>query len=129
MRHQSNTAEYTLAELCITAAAEAWRHDGEVLASGFGVIPRIAAGLAKLTFNPKLLQTDGENYLVSEPVPLGPREEGYRPKIEGWLPYERSFEMVYSGKRHAMTGPVQIDRFGQSNISLIGNPEHPKAVL
>ena len=51
---------YTLAELCIAAAAEAWRHDGEVLASGMGLLPRLAASLAKLTFNPALLMTDSE---------------------------------------------------------------------
>ena len=34
-----STSDYTLAELCITAAAEAFRHDGEVLATGIGVIP------------------------------------------------------------------------------------------
>ena len=28
------TTDYTLAELCIVACAEAWRGDGEILASG-----------------------------------------------------------------------------------------------
>ena len=45
--------EYTLAELCIVAAAEAFRNEGEVLATGIGVIPRLAASLA-----------------AAEPVPL-----------------------------------------------------------
>ena len=35
--------DYTLAELCIAAAAEAWRDDGEVLASGIGLVPRLGA--------------------------------------------------------------------------------------
>ena len=33
--------DYTLAELCISAASEAWRDDGEVLATGIGIIPRL----------------------------------------------------------------------------------------
>ena len=74
---------YTLAELCITAAAEAWRDNGEVLASGIGLIPRLAASLAKETFAPELMMTDGEAYLVEEPVPVGKRG-GYVPKVEGW---------------------------------------------
>jgi len=120
--------DYTLAELCICAAAEAWRGDGEVLASGIGVIPRLAAALAKLTINPALLLTDGESCLVAEPVPLGPRGD-YEPIIEGWMPYSRTFDVLWRGQRHAMVGPVQVDRYGQSNISVIGDYAKPKAAL
>jgi glutaconate CoA-transferase subunit B len=119
---------YSLAELTICAAAEAWRNDGEVLATGIGTIPRLAAGLAKLTCNPALMMTDGENTLVAEPVPLGDRN-GYVVKAEGWMPYERTFSLLWGGKRHAMVGPVQIDRFGQTNISVIGTHAKPKAAL
>ena len=35
------TNEFTLAELLIVAACEAWRGNGEVIASGLGVIPRL----------------------------------------------------------------------------------------
>ena len=122
------TADFTLSELLIAAAAEAWRDDGEVLASGIGLIPRLAAGLAKLTFNPALLMTDAEAYLVSEPVPVGARH-GFAPMIEGWLPYSRTFDLLWGGRRHAMVGPAQIDRFGQSNISVVGDYRKPKAAL
>ena len=44
----SNTA-FTLAELLICACAEVWRDEGEVLATGIGIIPRLAQGLAKRT--------------------------------------------------------------------------------
>lgn len=120
--------ESTLAELCICAAAEAFRGDGERLATSIGLVPRLAAGLARLTFEPGLLLTDGEAYLVSEPVPVGPRG-GYRPKIEGLMTYERVFDLTYRGKRHALVTPVQVDRFGQMNISVIGDYERPKAAL
>jgi glutaconate CoA-transferase, subunit B len=121
-------SEGTLADLCIVAAAEAWRGDGEVLASGMGVIPRIAAGLAALTFSPDLLLNDAECTLVREPVPVGPRGD-YRLKVEGWLPFRKVFHLLWSGKRHAMTIPTQLDRFGQCNISAIGDPARPKAQL
>ena len=55
-----STTDFSLAELMICAASEAWREDGEVLASGIGVIPRLAASLAMLTSNPQLLMTDSE---------------------------------------------------------------------
>jgi glutaconate CoA-transferase subunit B len=121
--------DFTLAELCITAAAEAWRDAGEILASGLGVVPRLAASLAKSTFSPDLMMTDSECLLVVEPVPPGPRR-GYTPRVEGWLPFRKVFELLWAGRRHAMTMPTQIDRYGTTNISFIGNdPKKPKAQL
>jgi len=118
---------YTLSELCICAASEAWRDNGEVLATGIGLIPRLAASLAKMTHSPELMMTDGEAYLVSEPVPVGNRGT-YKPKIEGCMNYSRVFSNIGIGHRHAMTGPVQIDKYGQTNISFIGdNHLSPKA--
>ena len=111
--------DYTLAELCITAAAEAWRDAGEVLASGLGLVPRLAVGLARLSFSPDLQMTDAEALLVAEPVPVGKRD-GYQLQVEGWMPFRKVFEVLWSGRRHAMTMPTQIDRFGQINISYIG---------
>ena len=40
-------SDFTLAELCAVACAEAWRGDGEILASPIGVIPAIGARLAQ----------------------------------------------------------------------------------
>ena len=117
-----------MAELCIAACADTWRGDGEILASGIGLVPRLGAGLAKLTFSPDLLMTDAEASLVSEPVPVGPRN-GYQPKVEGWLPFRSIFDLLWSGKRHAMTMPTQIDRYGYTNISCIGDWHKPKAQL
>lgn len=129
MSAPANHPDYTLAELCIVAAAEAWRDAGEVLASGLGVVPRLAASLAKATFSPDLLMTDSECLLVSEPVPPGPRR-GYQPKVEGWLPFRKVFDLLWAGRRHAMTMPTQIDRYGATNISYIGkDPRKPKAML
>ncbi len=125
-------SDATLAELCIAAACEAWRGDGEVLASGIGIVPRLAVGLAKLTHSPELLMTDSEAYLVEEPVPLGPRGQGenmVRPKFSGWMPFSRVFEVVWRGRRHAMVTPTQIDRWGQGNISCIGDFRKPKAQM
>jgi glutaconate CoA-transferase, subunit B len=122
------SAPFTLAELLIVAASEAWRGNGEVLASGIGVIPRLAASLAKLTHSPELLLTDAEAFLVEEPVPLGPRGE-MPPKFSGYMPFARVFDCVWSGRRHAMIGPIQIDRFGQTNLSAIGDLRRPKVQM
>ena len=122
------TEAYTLAELCICAAAEAWRGAGEVLATGITLIPRLAAGLARLTVNHELMMTDGECYLAAEPIPPGSRGE-LRTVIEGWMPYARTFDLLWGGRRHAMVVPTQVDRFGQSNLSVVGDYRKPKAAL
>ncbi len=61
------TIDYTLAELCIVAASQAFADEGEVLATGIGVIPRLAASLAMKTTNQDLMMTDSEAWLLSEP--------------------------------------------------------------
>lgn len=121
------TQTYSLAELVIVACAEAWRNDGEVLATGIGPLPRLGAGLAKMTFNPALQTTDGECWYTSEPVPPGKRST--EPELEGLANYDRVFSALWSGKRHALVGPVQIDRFGQTNISIIGDHQRPKVAM
>ncbi|MFP1645417.1 CoA-transferase subunit beta [Pontitalea aquivivens] len=112
--------DFTLAELLIVAAAEAWRGDGELLATGIGPLPRLAAGLAKLTCTPGLQLTDGEALLTETPVPLGPRGD-FRPRYTGRMHYARVFDSVWSGRRHAMVTPVQLDRWAQGNISALGS--------
>jgi len=99
-----------------------------VLATGITLIPRLAAGLARLTVNEELLLTDAECHLVAEPVPVG-RHDATSTVIEGWLPYARTFDLLWGGRRHAMVAPTQIDRFGQSNISVVGDYVKPRAAL
>ena len=120
---------YSLAELLIFAAAQAWRGDGEVLATGITPLPRLGASLAKTFYNRALLITDGESWFADDPVPPGPRSTDRPVLIEGWAPHARTFDILWSGKRHAMVAPVQMDRFGQTNISVIGDHDAPKAAL
>jgi acyl CoA:acetate/3-ketoacid CoA transferase beta subunit len=109
----------TRAEVCVAACADAWRGDGAVLASPMGLIPTLGARLAQRTFAPDLLLSDGEAYL------LGPADGA----VEGWLPYRSVFTMVAAGRRHVMMGAAQIDRYGNQNISCIGDWARPKAQL
>jgi acyl CoA:acetate/3-ketoacid CoA transferase beta subunit len=112
----------TLAEICVVACAEAWRGDGAKVASPMGLIPTLGARLAQLTFEPDLLLTDGEATL------LAPGEDGSR-VAEGWLPFRQIFTTLAAGRRHIMMGASQLDRFGNQNISCIGDWTRPKAQL
>ncbi len=107
------------------ACAEAWRGDGEILASPIGLIPAIGAQLARATFAPDLLLTDGEALLGQGTWAIGARPT----VIEGWLPYRAIFDLIYNGQRHVMMSPSQIDARGNVNISAIGDFGRPKAAL
>ena len=118
------TGDPSRAEVCVVACAEAWRGDGAILASPMGLIPTLGARLAQLTFSPGLLLTDGEAHL------LAPDGTGGAGRVtEGWLPYRSVFTMVAAGLRHVMMGAAQLDRFGNQNISCIGDWSRPKAQL
>ncbi|MFY7838225.1 MAG: CoA-transferase subunit beta [Novosphingobium sp.] len=123
-------SDITLVDLCIFACSEAFRDNGEIVATGVGPVPRVAAGLAKLTHTPELMMSDGEAYLVEQPVPLGPRKYEDR-KPAGYLPFSRFFDSaVWSGRRHAMVTPTQLDRFGQINLSYMGGTyDKPKTQM
>jgi acyl CoA:acetate/3-ketoacid CoA transferase beta subunit len=123
----TEASEATLDEICVVACAEAWRGDGEILASPIGTIPTIAARLAKATFEADLLVTDGEAYLVANPLPVGRPPE--HKVVEGWLPYRSVFDLLWAGRRHVMMGATQIDRYGNQNIACIGDWQRPKAQL
>ena len=123
-------SDWTLADVCVVACAEAWRGDGEILASPIGVIPTIGARLAKATFEPGLLMTDGEALLVANLLPVGDPAEAQPIKVvEGWTPYRSVFDVAWAGRRHVMMGATQIDRFGNQNIACIGDWARPKAQL
>lgn len=108
----------TRAEYCVLACAEAWRGAGEILASPMGLIPALGARLAKWTFSPDLLLTDGEAMLV-----------GLDGTPEGWLPYRRHLALATGGRRHVMMGASQLDRHGNQNISCVGDWERPRRQL
>ncbi|MEV5595560.1 CoA-transferase [Streptomyces sp. NPDC052496] len=125
MTPRAGTPTVTRAEYCVLACAEVWRGAGEVLASPMGTVPALGARLARLTFSPDLLLTDGEALLVGDAP-----EPGRGTTVpEGWLPYRRHLALVATGRRHVMMGASQIDRYGNQNISCIGDWARPSRQL
>jgi acyl CoA:acetate/3-ketoacid CoA transferase beta subunit len=111
-------AGVTRDEVCITACSDLFLGAGEILASPMGPVPSLGARLARLTHAPDLLLSDGEAYLL--------RPDGSR---EGWLPYRKVFDVVAHGRRHVVMGANQIDRYGNQNISAIGDHAQPTRQL
>jgi acyl CoA:acetate/3-ketoacid CoA transferase beta subunit len=114
------------AEICAVACAEAFRGDGEIIASPFGVIPAIGARLARHTFAPDLLLTDGDANIVAGTWAVTAQAPG---PVESWMPYRLLFDIAWRGDRHVMMTPSQLDQRGNTNISAIGSHARPKAQL
>ncbi|WIX99087.1 CoA-transferase [Amycolatopsis mongoliensis] len=109
----------TRAEIAVVAVAELFRGDGEIVVSPMGLVPQLGAKLARLTFEPDLLMSDGEAYLVTT--------DGV---VEGWQPFRKMLDtIVPHGRRHVVMGANQIDRYGNQNISAIGDHARPKKQL
>jgi acyl CoA:acetate/3-ketoacid CoA transferase beta subunit len=111
----------TRAEVCAVACAELFRDAGEIMVSPMTTIVSIGARLARLTFSPDILLTDGEARLIADTPALGAAAA-----IEGWMPFGRVFETLAWGRRHVVMGANQIDRYGNQNLSAFGPIQHPK---
>lgn len=108
----------TRADVCVVAVAECFRGDGEILANPIGTVPRLGGLLARLSFEPDLVMTDGEAMLVNAAG-----------EVEAWNPYRAMFDVVWSGRRHVMMGGSQLDPHGNHNFAAIGDMLRPKAQL
>ncbi len=121
---------FSLAELMVCAASRVYDNDGEVLATGIGLLPRLAASLAMRTTNPDMMMTDSQSFMLSSPNPVSGMANHDAQANENWMGFARIFDNVWSGHRHALVGPSQIDRFGQTNISALGGTYNaPKVQL
>lgn len=117
----------TRADVCAVAVAECFRGDGEILANPIGIIPMIGGRLARATFEPDLMMTDGEAGLIAnDRATVAPADR----IVETHNPYRRMFDVVWSGRRHVMMGATQVDRYGNQNIAALGpDANRPKVQL
>ena len=113
-------SESTRAEICAVACAELFRDAGEIMVSPMANMVSVGARLARLTFAPDILLTDGEAQLLADTPALGKTGA-----FEGWMPFGRVFETLAWGRRHVVMGANQVDRFGNQNLSAFGELQHP----
>ena len=107
----------TRAEICVTAVAECFRGDGEILANPIGTIPMIGGRLARASFEPDLMMTDGEAALVADDAAFPVQGTT---TVESYNPYRSMFDVAWGGRRHVMMGASQIDPYGNQNFAAIG---------
>jgi acyl CoA:acetate/3-ketoacid CoA transferase beta subunit len=111
------SGEVTRAEYCVVALAECFRGDGEIVANPIGTIPMIAGRLARASFEPLLMATDGEAALIANDEAFAWPEGRV---LEYYNPYRSMFDVVWSGRRHVVMGATQLDPFGNQNFAAIG---------
>ena len=117
----------TLDEICITAIADGFRGDGEILCNPIGNVPVIAGRLAKATFESAMVITDTVSVLAANTIPVG--DPDAERLVEAWMPYRDLFDIVWSGRRHIVMGASQIDPYGNQNFAEIWHWKKPKAQL
>jgi acyl CoA:acetate/3-ketoacid CoA transferase beta subunit len=120
-------SDAALADICTAAIADCFRGDGEILANPIGTLPMIGGRLARASFEPLLMMTDGEAALIANDEA---EVEVKQRVVEHYNPYRSMFDIVWSGRRHVIMGASQIDRYGNQNFAAIGRDyRQPKVQL
>src|ERR1700722_4259449 len=111
----------TRAEVCAVACADLFRDAGEIMVSPMTNMASVGARLARLTFSPDILLSDGEAQLLADTPALGKTGP-----VEGWKPFGRGVETLAGGRRHVGMGATHGARHGNPKISPFGPLQQPK---
>lgn len=123
----------TLPEVMISQVAHTIR-DGELVFHGYGSpVPTLAMLLAKRTHAPRMVHIEGSTYGVNPEPPFLP------PTSNDWSLSQGSaleigitdlFDIAARGDMGRMfLSGVQVDRYGNLNVTAIGSPDAPRVKL
>jgi glutaconate CoA-transferase subunit B len=121
---------YTLEELLIARMAKEFR--GERIAASATILGDIAARLAKALYVPELfLVAGGSHASVDAPVGsnyfTGEWTQGPRSVLS--MDWRELFELIAQDHLQIFMGPVQVDKSGNANLSILGEWDKPKVQL
>ncbi|HEX2909718.1 MAG TPA: CoA-transferase [Chloroflexia bacterium] len=120
---------YEVQELMATVLARSLR-DGEMVGTGAGsALARAACRLAQLSHAPDLSFVAGGSGAINPLLePLTASSCDYANlDCEAILPLADVIEMIASGRCDVFCyGGLQVDKFGNVNLSLIGDPDRPQ---
>jgi acyl CoA:acetate/3-ketoacid CoA transferase beta subunit len=120
---------HTLEELLIARMAREFR--GNAMGVGATILSDLAARLAKALYVPDLLLCTASRAAADCDVHA-------KSVLDEWtltrtariaLPWDELFQIIAQGRFQIFIGAVQVDRFGASNISVIGSWDRPKVQL
>lgn len=121
---------FTVEEQVISVLAQIYR--GEVIAVSATVCGDIAARLAKALYAPEIVLMAGGSMAGFDcaPTPKGLNDEwiSSATAVRGsdWI---ETFDYISAGKYAICMGPVQVDRTGSCNISVLGDWRKPKVAM
>ncbi|WP_236793776.1 CoA-transferase [Amycolatopsis sp. GM8] len=121
---------FTVEEQVISVLAQIYR--GEVIAAAATVSADIAARLAKALYAPEIVLMAGGSMAGYDcaPTAKGLNDEWISSTgaVRGsdWI---EAFDLISAGKYAICMGPVQVDRTGSCNISVLGDWQHPKVAM
>ncbi|MBV9796165.1 MAG: hypothetical protein JO016_19760 [Actinobacteria bacterium] len=122
--------EFTVEEQVISVLAQIYR--GQVIAVGATVCADIATRLAKALYAPEIVLMAGGSMAgydcAATPKALNDEWVASPSSVRGsdWI---ETFDLISAGKYAICMGPVQVDRTGSCNISVLGDWRRPKVAL
>lgn len=121
---------YTSAELQIARMSREYK--GEIMAIGSTPYADLATKVAKLVHDGDLIVNGGGSWAAWDAeVSPGMAHDEYigRHTARGQYDWSLVFDIIAADKFRIFVGPVQIDRSGAANISVVGDWNRPKVQL
>jgi glutaconate CoA-transferase, subunit B len=124
-----DSAGYTLEELLISRMAKEFA--GNNLGVGATILGDLSARLAKVLYVPDLFLTTASRAAADCDVHAKSLSDEWTMSATAriGLDWEQMFQLIAQGRLQIWVGAVQIDRFGNSNISVVGDWEKPRVQL
>jgi acyl CoA:acetate/3-ketoacid CoA transferase beta subunit len=124
-----SSREFSLEDVQIARMSREYK--GEIVAIGSTGLADLASKVAKLVHNDDLVILGGNSWACfdADVLPLSAGERGGRPTARGQFDWSLCFDLIAADKFRIFVGPVQIDRSGASNISVVGDWAQPKVQL
>lgn len=124
--------DYTFEEQMAAHIARSFGPDDDIVASAVTNTGLVGLSLAQKLYAPRLafqMGAKGRNSLLSKvrfPFIIGKPPEEF---VESLTTIKDTFEFGFKGKWCMLMQPVQIDKFGNANLSQIGDKENPSRVF
>lgn len=126
MNTEASVGDYSNEEIQICRMAREF--SGEVIAAGATLLSQLAGSLAKALYDDDIVLI-GESWgaFDCEPGPFIPYGEWFkRASARGSVDWSLCFDYICADMLHIFVGPPQVDRYGNANISVVGDWHKPK---
>jgi acyl CoA:acetate/3-ketoacid CoA transferase beta subunit len=118
----------SLEEQIVSQIARCFRPDEEVAASGALTSAFVGIALAQRLYAPGIViyrEAFGRSAHMSNLRLAADAGDSLADSVEALLDFERVWELVFGGRWVMFMQPVQIDRFGNANLSVVGDKYRP----